>query len=233
MGHFLRHFQWVICACVFAFLPSLTHAETSELYHPVSVSPDAAAADFYSHNSTRSDSGRIIEWANLKSKLSDESSRFAGKCVQYGEFCLPASWSEHIEKMRNMSFAKKLDYANRLINQYRYASDRKTYGVNDYWATPLELATQRQGDCEDHAIAKFAILLAAGVPEDSLRLLILQNTREHFRHAILTVSASDNLYMLDDQKGKVLTPDDVPYYQPIYSLNFDALWLHKQDFAGL
>lgn len=233
MGNFLKHFQWVICACALAYLPGMALAETSELYHQVSVSPDAAAADFYSQNSTRSDSSRIIEWTKLKSKLADESSRFAGKCVQYGEFCLPASWSEHIDKMRNMPFTKKLDYANRLINQYRYASDRKTYGINDYWATPLELATQRQGDCEDHAIAKFAVLLATGVPEENLRLLILQNTRDHYRHAILTVSANDNLFMLDDQKRNVLTPDDVPYYQPIYSLNFDALWLHSQSFAGL
>lgn len=226
MSHFLKHFQWLIAIFLLAALP----AQASELYHQASVS---SGVDFYRYERSYSHSGKLAQWSDLKSKLADESSRFAGKCSQYGEFCLPAAWDEHIDKMKSMSLQKKLDYANRLINQYHYASDKKTYGRGDYWATPLELATQRKGDCEDHAIAKFAILIAAGVPENSLRVLILQNTREHFKHAILTVSVGSELFFLDDQKANVMTPNQVPYYQPIYSLNFSGWWLHEQSMAGL
>lgn len=225
MSHFLKHFQWVIALCLFA-----GPAFANELYHEASVS---SGADFYRYERSYSHSGKLVQWTELKSKLADESSRFAGKCSQYGDFCLPASWDEHIEKMKSMPVHKKLDYANRLINQYHYSSDKKIYGRTDYWATPLEMATQRKGDCEDHAIAKFAILIAAGVPENSLRILILQNTREHFKHAILTVSSDGGLFFLDDQKAKVMTPDQVPYYQPIYSLNSNGWWLHEQNLAGL
>ncbi len=234
MSHFLKSFQWVIMPCFLAVFtimsPLSAHAKTNGLYHEASA---ASGADFYQYERSYSHNGKLTQWAELKSKLADERSRFAGKCLEYGEFCLPVSWGEHIDKMKTMSLNKKLDYANRLINQYRYATDKRVYGTTDYWATPLELATQKQGDCEDHAIAKFAILIAAGVPEDSLRILILQNTREHFKHAILTVSTGNEVLFLDDQKANVMASTQVPYYQPIYSLNFNGWWLHQQSLAGL
>jgi predicted transglutaminase-like cysteine proteinase len=235
MSVFLKNFQGRIApmAAMLAicFMPHTAHTvQANDLYHQASFAP---GAQFFDYEKEYSHRGKLVQWEELTSKLQDETSRFAGQCSQYGEFCLPKSWDEHIEKMRAMPIQKKLDYANRLINQYHYATDRKIYGTTDYWATPLEIATQGKGDCEDHAISKFAILLAAGVPEKSMRILILNNTREHYKHAILTVATSSGVMYLDDQKAQVKSADNVPYYQPIYSLNFDAWWLHERNMAGL
>ena len=77
--------------------------------------------------------------------------------------------------------ASALDEASRLkpINQFfdrniRYAEDIDTWGVPDYWASPLELLTKGQGDCEDYVIAKYFSLIAAGVPSDKLRLVYVR-----------------------------------------------------------
>ena len=91
----------------------------------------------------------------------------------------------------------------------------------------------KRGDCKDHAIGKFAILLASGIPEESLRILVLHNTKDHYLHAILMVSTDEGLFYLDDQKSRVLTPSSVPYYHPIYSINFDGWWLHEEKLARL
>jgi len=178
-------------------------------------------------------SGQLTPWESMTDRLADERVRFHGQCKEYGDFCLPLAWEEHIQKMRGMPLTTRLDYANRLINQYRYAVDMQVYGVKNYWSTPLELATQKRGDCKDHAIAKFALLIASGVPEKALRVLVLHNNREHYLHAILMVSTDQGLFYLDDQKTKLLTPRDVPYYQPIYSINFDGWWLHENRMASL
>lgn len=203
-------------------------AAPSDLYHETSVTGGSAFLP-----GEHEHSGQIAGWEDMTSRLADESSRFKGQCHQYGEFCLPLSWDEHIQKMRSMPMQKRLDYANRLINQYRYASDTRTYGIYNYWATPLELATKKQGDCKHHAVAKFAILLASGVPESQLRILVLNNSREHYMHAILMVSTGQGVFVLDDQRPNVMTMNDVPFYHPIYSINFDGWWLHEERMAGL
>ena len=58
---------------------------------------------------------------------------------------------------------KKLNVVNRWINGIKYKSDKKVYGVSDYWATLYEFVGKNKGDCEDYTIAKYYILKELGV----------------------------------------------------------------------
>jgi len=63
---------------------------------------------------------------------------------------------------------------HRAVNRIEQRSDRDAWGREDHWATPSELRLIGAGDCEDLAIAKYFALLAIGVPESQLRLLLVR-----------------------------------------------------------
>jgi len=70
-----------------------------------------------------------------------------------------------------LPLTERLVFVNTAINRrVDYASDAEQFGA-DVWLTPLETLALGRGDCEDMAIAKFFVLLAADTPPDSLRLL--------------------------------------------------------------
>ena len=66
-------------------------------------------------------------------------------------------------KLKNESDIKKLNAVNTWVNFIKYKSDKKIYGVSDYWATLYEFVGKGAGDCEDYTIAKYYILKELGV----------------------------------------------------------------------
>jgi transglutaminase-like putative cysteine protease len=112
---------------------------------------------------------------------------------------------------------------NRLID---YRSDKDVYGKLDYWAAPVEILTKGKGDCEDFAILKMAALKAAGVPADSMALVILRDASRNFFHAVLAVSTNSGTYVLDNLRDAVLTDRQLPQYQALYSLSAQGAWVH-------
>ena len=66
---------------------------------------------------------------------------------------------------------ERIAFANLAINRLvGYAPDDEL-GAVDVWLTPVETLARGRGDCEDIAIAKFFLLIAAGVAPAELRLL--------------------------------------------------------------
>ena len=57
------------------------------------------------------------------------------------------------------------------IARTTYLEDLANYGLPDYWATPLQFL-DRDGDCEDYAIAKFVSLRELGFAADELTGLL-------------------------------------------------------------
>lgn len=49
----------------------------------------------------------------------------------------------------------KLVEINNYYNNFTYVSDEILFNKKDYWQTPLEFESNKCGDCEDFAIAKF------------------------------------------------------------------------------
>jgi len=74
-----------------------------------------------------------------------------------------------INDLKNEKEMKQLNVVNSWINYIQYKSDRKVYGVSDYWATMYEFIGKGMGDCEDYTIAKYYILKELGVDPKKLK----------------------------------------------------------------
>lgn len=139
-------------------------------------------------------------------------------------------WLENLRDVQGQSLKAMADRVNDLVNEKRYIVDSKNWGQSDYWATPVEFL-QRGGDCEDFAIMKYAALRSLGVPEERLRLAIVQDTRKNIPHAVLVVYTDQGAYVLDNQTQYLLSAEHGSRYQPIYSINRQAWWLHTAPSA--
>lgn len=114
---------------------------------------------------------------------------------------------------------------NAMMNKKKYIIDNKNWGKSDYWATPVEFMT-RGGDCEDFAIAKYVALRALGVPENRMRIAIVQDQKKNMPHAILIVYSEKGIVVLDNQIKEMRNAKTIHHYKPIFSINRTAWWLH-------
>ena len=137
------------------------------------------------------------------------------------------SWRSELEPLRNLSLEEKVIKVNQMMNDVRYASDNNVWGKSDFWATPIEFLQKGSGDCEDYAISKYASLEALGVPEERMRVVILQDTSKNLAHAILAVYTDSGVMILDNQAKTVKYDIEISNYKPIYSINRSGWWLHK------
>lgn len=93
--------------------------------------------------------------------------------AQYGEatVILVEKWLALIDQIQPLSDQEKLTQTNNFFNTaIQWVTDQDNWQQDDYWATPLETLSRRQGDCEDYSISKYITLVLAGMPEDKLRI---------------------------------------------------------------
>ena len=141
--------------------------------------------------------------------------------------CHLRAWKSFLETMKGEDLMIQVRAVNAFMNRQPYLSDPRNYGVPDYWASPYQFLT-RDGDCEDYAIAKFMSLRALGVPNDMMRIVVLQDLNLHVGHAILVVYVDGEAWVLDNQIRGIVPADAIHHYRPIYSINETSWWLHRQ-----
>lgn len=142
------------------------------------------------------------------------------------------AFKRDLEVLKGLPLDKMAASVNEMMNKKRYVSDSDNYGKNDYWATPVEFM-QRGGDCEDYAIAKYTALRALGVPENRLRIAIVQDLQKNVPHAILVVYTDQGPILLDNQLKSTVKAEKISHYKPIFSINQEAWWLHTMPKNGL
>lgn len=128
-------------------------------------------------------------------------------------------WQDVVDEYRGQHPLRQLDAVNRYFNRIPYAEDQKIYGARDYWATPEEFVSRNVGDCEDYSIAKYTALRAMGWSADSLTIVAIRDHKYKVNHAVLAAEVDGQWYFLDNRAQRLLTPRDVPFYQPIYAVN--------------
>ena len=129
-----------------------------------------------------------------------------------------------------MALPDRIRRVNEIVNgAIRYRSDESLYGKLDHWATPAETLERASGDCEDLAILKMTALIRAGVPADSLSLVVLRDNRRGVFHAVLAATIASGTYILDNAPARVAMDVDLPDYQPLYSLGQTQAWIHGTD----
>lgn len=117
------------------------------------------------------------------------------------------------------------DFFNRRI---AFQEDIVTWGVQDYWASPLESLEKRAGDCEDYAIAKYFSLAASGVPTVRLRMVYVRARLggQSLAHMVLAYYAQPGAepLILDNLRPEVLPASQRPDLTPVFSFNTEGLW---------
>ena len=144
-----------------------------------------------------------------------------------GDVCPRAEWEQLLRQWEGQPLAVQMQAVNSFFNTIPYREDADNWGIRDYWATPYELL-ERGGDCEDYAIAKYISLKRLGVPESSMRVVILQdNNLGGMIHAVLEVRIHDERYVLDNQISQVVDEAKLFHYRPIYALNNTQWWAYR------
>ena len=138
----------------------------------------------------------------------------------------PAPPVRHIaDAVAGLSPPAQLQAVNARVNRVPTRDDRENYGVDDYWATPAEFF-RRGGDCEDFAIAKYAVLERLGWPAAQMWIVVLRETVISPVHAVLMVRHAGRLWTLDNLADPVVEHGRIDWYRPAYSLNRFGTWSH-------
>ena len=138
---------------------------------------------------------------------------------------------ELLARIAGSGVTEQLDAVNRFYNErIVFRTDLEVWGRVDYWASPLEMMGKGAGDCEDYAIGKYFTLLAAGVPESSLRLVYvradLPGSSSPVAHMVLAHYANPNAdpSILDNLVRSVQPASTRRDLTPVFSFNGAGLW---------
>ncbi len=110
----------------------------------------------------------------------------------------------------------------RVNAEVRYVDD--TGG--DRWAGAMETLRRRQGDCEDIAILKMAMLARAGVPLDDMFLLVVRDTGRQTDHAVAVVRYQNQSWILDNRLDAPQGAERVMDYVPLQAFSSRWAWTY-------
>ena len=118
--------------------------------------------------------------------------------------------------LRGNNVLAQLEAVNGYVNgRVRFVDDRVQFGVADRWQAPSDTLTRGRGDCEDFALAKRAMLRAAGVPDRDLYLVVLKDLTRRADHAVLVVRAAGRFLVLDNGTDRIIDSADIADYKPM------------------
>jgi hypothetical protein len=119
----------------------------------------------------------------------------------------------------------------------QYITDKKSFGLEDFWLFPEETLVLQKGDCEDSAFLLATLLLASGISEHCVRVVLgrVSTPDGAYGHAwVVYQNELGRWCLLESTLDAVpsqLTPADpftVPgnqyQYQPQFCLNASHLW---------
>jgi predicted transglutaminase-like cysteine proteinase len=128
--------------------------------------------------------------------------------------------------------ATKLKAVNDFYNQrLAYMEDIDNWGVEDYWASPLEALGKGAGDCEDYAIGKYFTLTTLGIPHSKLRMVYVRASiagapKGYVAHMVLAYYPTPDAepLVLDNLIPTIHASGERPDLSPVFSFNAEGLW---------
>jgi len=140
------------------------------------------------------------------------------------------AWEALMRQDGNLDIHGKLEAVNRFFNKLRFVSDQSHWGIEDYWATPVEFLATDGGDCEDFAIAKYFTLRALGVPTERMRITYVKAITLNQAHMVLAYYPSPGAepLVLDNLIGEIKPASQRTDLVPVYSFNGDNLWVARE-----
>jgi predicted transglutaminase-like cysteine proteinase len=145
------------------------------------------------------------------------------------------SWNQFIRTQESLSMTSsnsiqferdELSSDNSFWNRVPYYSDKKHWGVDDYWATPIETLGSDGGDCEDYSIGKYFTLKKLGIPIRKLRIVYVRALNINEPHMVLAYYPEPDAdpFILDNLTNEILPASKRTDLYPVFSFNDDDLW---------
>lgn len=144
-------------------------------------------------------------------------------------------WEELIRQDKTVTDRDKLHKVNQFFNsRLRFANDVEVWGIQDYWATPIEFLCKGAGDCEDFAIAKYFTLTALGIPDERLKITYVKAIQYNIHHMVLTYYSEPDAepLVLDNLVDSITPASKRTDLMPIFGFNGSGLWTAKQREQG-
>ncbi len=147
------------------------------------------------------------------------------------------AWERLVGAYGGVPEDQKLSVVNDFFNDIIvFVDDIHHWGVEDYWATPIEFLATGGGDCEDYSIAKFFTLQALGVSEDKLRITYVKARLSYGEqaHMVLTYfeKPSSIPLVLDNLNTLIKPATQRRDLKPVYNFNAGGLYLAKAGGSG-
>ena len=123
--------------------------------------------------------------------------------------------------------ATGLRQVNGFFNQVPYFTDIEHWGVEEYWATPVEMLSSFGGDCVAYSIGKYLSLKEAGIPIAKLRITYVRAVNLKLSHMVLAYYATPDAdpLILDNLTGDIRPASQRTDLEPVYGFNDDDLWV--------
>jgi predicted transglutaminase-like cysteine proteinase len=129
--------------------------------------------------------------------------------------------------LRGRGIIAQLEAVNGYVNsRVRFVDDRIQFGVADRWQVASDTLAHGRGDCEDFALAKRAMLRAAGVADKDLYLVVLKDLTRRADHAVLVVRANGRFLVLDNGTDRIVDSSDVQDYKPVLTFTAGHAYTH-------
>ena len=200
----------VLCVfCVFVFCITAAHAQ-ADVDEPFGLSTFPAE-----------ETAMAATWKALLVEINNDLSIVA-KCREQSESCSsPAA-------IKFVSIAKEgerhdgpalIGHLNRAANFAIRPLD--TAHADDEWRSPLAILARSSGDCKHYAVLKYAMLRELGVSPDALKIIVVEVRSIHQLHAVLSVRAEKDRWLLLDNRTLMLIESSMAldYYDPLYELD--------------
>lgn len=144
-------------------------------------------------------------------------------------------WQALYQESLSLPEMEKLEQVNVFFNQLRFLSDQKHWGLEDYWASPVEMIGTNGGDCEDFVIAKYFTLRSLGVEVEKLRITYVKALRLNQAHMVLTYFPTPDAIplVLDNLTSHIMSASKRRDLAPVYSFNGSGMWLERMKGRGV
>jgi predicted transglutaminase-like cysteine proteinase len=184
----------------------------------------------------RAPEGRLwVNWRKVEADLRAEAPILA-RCRTEPEHCAPAAarFNAIVADAKAAQGRARLALVNERVNAaIRYTSDAAQHGVADLWSAPLESLASGRGDCEDYAIAKYAILRDAGLADRDLHLLLVRDNAVRLDHAVLAVRDAGQWLILDNRWDRPTADTELHQFAPLFALDEQGVKLFAAPYAAL
>jgi len=139
-------------------------------------------------------------------------------------------WLDTLAALDGIPEEKQLEEINRFWNQIAHpGEDIDIWGVEDYWASPLETLGKGAADCEDYVIGKYFSLIRLGVSPDKLRLVYVraQVAGSSIAHMVLGYYPHPDAepLILDNLTGLIRPASQRPDLTPVFSFNSQGVYV--------